>query len=296
VRGGESYRELVKRVREVCLGAYGHQDVPFEKLVEELQPERDLSRSPLFQTKLILQNAPGEALEMGGVKLSGSGGGETQTTRTDLHVAIIDESSDLFGVVTYRRDLFEAETIERLMNHYLNVLRGIVRDSRRPVRELSLLSEGEREQIVVEWNETARPYPQDRCVHQVFAEQAEKAPDRIALVSEGKQVSYGELERRANQLGRYLQGLGVGPEVVVGICLERSVEMIVAVMGALKAGGAYLPLDSGLPLERMSYMLEDAGGGRGGDESGVGETSAVILWADGVAGRGVGADRQGERE
>src|SRR5262249_53666914 len=127
--------------------------------------------------------------------------------------------------------------------------------------ELSLLGEAEREQIVVEWNETSRPYPKDRCIHQLFAEQAERTPEQVALVSEEWQMSYRELNRRANRLGRYLQGLGVGPEGVVGLCREKSGEMGVALRGALKAGGAYLPLDPEWPLDRLGYMLEDAGAG-----------------------------------
>src|SRR5262249_42727237 len=153
--------------------------------------------------------------------------------------------------------------------HYTNLLRGMVpgvhqEDSERPVAELSLLSEQEREQIVVEWNQTARPHPpylHARCIHELFREQAEQTPDRIALVSEELWVSYRELNRRANQLATYLRRLGVRPEVLVGLCLERSVEMVVAVLGVLKAGGAYLPLDPESPLERLSYMLEDAGAG-----------------------------------
>jgi len=254
----ESFRELLARVREVCLGAYAHQDAPFEKLVEELQPERDLSRSPLFQVKLLLQHASREGLELVGTRLS-IDVGEVETAKIDLRVEITDEGRDLIGAAEYSQDLFEAETIERLMSHYANVLRGIVEDSERPISQLSLLNEAEREQIVVEWNQTAVSYSKAQRIHELFTEQAERIPERIALISERHQVSYGELNRRANQLAQYLQGLGVGPEMVVGIFLERSVEMVVAVMGVLKAGGTYLPLDPESPLERLSYVLEDAG-------------------------------------
>jgi len=266
VRAEESFSALLKRVRDVCLGAYAHQDLPFEKLVEELQPDRNLGRSPLFQAKLILQNAPRAELDLEGIRLGGGGrelqvAGEIETARFDLTVAITDGGSDLAGIVNYNRDLFEAETIELLMGRYTNVLRAIVEKVEKPIRELSLLSDAEREQIVVEWNETGRPYPKDRCIHELFAEQAERTPDQTALICEGRQVSYRELDRRANQLGRYLQGLGVGPEVAVGLCLERSFDLVVALLGVLKAGGAYLPLDPEYPLERLSYMLEDAGVG-----------------------------------
>jgi amino acid adenylation domain-containing protein len=265
VRARESFRELLKRVRGVCLGAYAHQDAPFEKLVEELQPERDLGKSPLFQAKLIWQNAPREGLKLEGVRLNDSDrvqtAGETPTARGDLKVAITDVGHELVGAVTYSRDLFEEETIKRLMRHYINVLRRIVEGGERPICELSLFDDQEREQILVEWNETRKPYPDDRRVHELFAEQAERTPDRMALVCDGQGLSYRELDRRANQLARYLQGLGVGPEVAVGLCLERSLEMVMALLGVLKAGGAYLPLDPEAPLERVALMLEDAGVG-----------------------------------
>ena len=258
VRVRESFGELLKRVREVCLGAYAHQDVPFEKLVEELQPERDMSRSPLFQAKFILQNAPREGLELDGIRLRSISSGEMQTTNTDLHVAITDAGRELVGEVSYSLDLFEKETIERLMRHYANVLREIA-ECERPICDLRLLSDEEREQIVVEWNRTERPFPQDRWTHELFREQVERTPERMAVMCGGQWVSYRELNRRANQLAHYLRGLGVGPEVVVALCLERSVELVVAWMGALKSGGAYLPLDPESPLERLEYILEDAG-------------------------------------
>ena len=264
MKARESFSELLKRVREVCLGAYAHQDLPFEKLVEELQPERDLGRSPLFQVKLIWQNASAEGPELGGMRLSDFGMGETQAAKLDLTLAITDTGRALVGAVEYSRDLFEGETIGRLINHYTNVLSEIVSGAlgeERAISELSLLSEVERKQIVVEWNETSRPYPDDLYVHHLFTEQANRNPERIALMNEGRQLSYGALDRRANQLARYLRRLGVGPESVVGLCLERSIEMVVAVMGALKAGGAYLPLDPEYPLERVALMLEDAGAG-----------------------------------
>jgi amino acid adenylation domain-containing protein len=253
----ENFKELLKRVREVCLGAYAHQNLPFEKLVEELQPERNLRRSPLFQAKLILQNTPRIILELKGARLKSLLESEAHTAGVDLAVAITDTGRDLVGTVGYSRDLFDAETIERLISHYANVLRGIV-DCERPVCELSLLSDQERAQIVVEWNQTERPYPQAQCIHDLFREQADRRPDQVALIGEQGQMSYRELNRRANRLGCYLQNRGVGPEVVVGLCVERSIEMVVAVLGVLKAGGAYLPLDPGYPLERLSYMIEDA--------------------------------------
>ncbi|MBO0782985.1 MAG: AMP-binding protein, partial [Ktedonobacteraceae bacterium] len=261
VEASESFKELLVRVRRVCLEAYEHQDLPFEKLVEELQPERDLSRSPLFQAKLMLQNATQEDMELGGAKLSRVGDSEVQTTKLDLTVAIMDTGRDMVGVVNYSQDIFETETIEHLMSHYCNLLRGIVENGEKPMREQSLLSDEEREQIVVEWNRTRRPYPQGVNIHELLAGQAGRRPERIALISEGRQVSYGELNQRANRVGNYLRRLGVGPEVVVGLCLERSVEVVVGMLGVLKAGGAYLPLDAEWPLERVGYVLEESGTG-----------------------------------
>jgi non-ribosomal peptide synthetase component F len=176
-------------------------------------------------------------------------------------MSITDAGRELVGATTYSRDLFERETIGRLMNHFINVLRGVAENSDRPISTLSFLGDEEREQILLEWNETRRPYPQDRCLHELFQEQAMRTPEQLAIVCEEQGVSYRELNRRANQLGNYLQWLGVGPEVVVGLCLERSLEMVVALLGVLKAGGAYLPLDPESPIDRLGYMLEETGVG-----------------------------------
>ena len=264
--GSPSFRELIRREREVALGAYAHQEAPFEKLVEEINPERDLSRSPLFQIMMLMQNTGKVESEIEGMEQDGGGDEapleiETQTARFDLTVVFADAGCHLEGLVNYSSELFEAETINRLMIHYKNLLRGIVEDSERPISELSLLSHQEREQILVTWNQTVRPYPQDQCVHELFHDQAARTPDQIALVFEGQWISYRDLDRRANQLAAYLQSLRVGPEVVVGLCLERSVEMVVTVLGVLKAGGAYLPMDPEYPRERLSFMLKDAGAG-----------------------------------
>ena len=149
-------------------------------------------------------------------------------------------------------------TIERLAGHLKTLLEGIVADPDARIGELPLLSEAERHRVLVEWNDTAREYPRDKCLHELFAEQAARVPDAVALVYEESELSYGELEQRSNQLAHYLRGLGVGPEVIVGLCVERSLEMVVGLLGILKAGGAYLPLDPGYPGERLAYMLEDA--------------------------------------
>jgi amino acid adenylation domain-containing protein len=261
--GNPGFSELLRREREVALGAYAHQELPFEKLVEELNPERDLSRSPLFQVMMILQNAGQEISKLNVAGLDGVGSGietmdEEQAVQFDLTLTITDLGRGLAGGMEYSRDLFEAGTIGRLIEHYTNLLNEIARDSERPISELNLLSDEEREQVVLRWNETGNPYPEDRCVHNLFEEQTERTSEAVAVVSDEGCLSYGELNRRANQLGRYLRGLGVGPEVVIGLCLERSLEMAVGLLGTLKAGGAYLPLDPAYPAERLRFMVEDA--------------------------------------
>jgi amino acid adenylation domain-containing protein len=261
--GNPSFSELVSREREVALGAYGYQELPFEKLVEELNPQRDLSRSPLFQVMMVLEHAGREALELPGVKLSGVGsavgkGGWAQAAQFDLTLSLIDLGRELAGAVEYSLDLFDAGTIERMIDHYTNLLNEIVKDSERPISELNLLSEQEREQVILGWNQTTKTYPEDQCVHHLFERQTERAPEAVAVVSDEGCLSYGELNRRANQLARHLRGLGVGPESVIGVCLERSVEMLIGLLGALKAGAAYLPLDPEYPPDRLSFMSKDA--------------------------------------
>jgi natural product biosynthesis luciferase-like monooxygenase protein len=256
--GGEpSFSELLRRTRETALGAYAHQDVPFEKLVEELHPERDLSRTPLFQVMFVLQNAPMQMLNLSGLRLSPLEG-NSSTAKYDLSLSMIEGSSKLSGSMQYNTDLFEAETIERMMGHFKTLLVSILENPRRRISELSLLTEAEREQTLLAWNATTLDYAREKCVHQFFEEYAAREPDRLALSFEGEQLTYGELNARANRLAHYLQELGVGPEVLVGLCVERSVEMVVGLLGILKAGGAYVPLDPAYPQERISFMLKDA--------------------------------------
>jgi amino acid adenylation domain-containing protein/non-ribosomal peptide synthase protein (TIGR01720 family) len=254
--GNLTFQQLLKHVREVCLGAYAHQDVPFEKLVEELQPERDLSCSPLFQVMFVLQNAPGGTLEMGNLSLS-SAGGEGHTSKYDLLLGLSESDEGLTGGFTYSTDLYDESTIVQLIEHFKQLLRGVTTAPELPLTQISMLTPAEREQLLREWNQTATYFP-PLCLHELFAEQARQRPEATALIYEDEQMSYGELERRANQLAHHLQRLGVGPEVLVGVCLERTPQMIVALLAVLKAGGAYLPLDPAYPLERLSFMLDDA--------------------------------------
>ena len=266
--GNPTFRELLSRVREVALGAYAHQDLPFEKLVEELHPERHLNQNPLFQVVFALQNAPMEALELPGLTLSPLQFVDTQTTRFDLEFHLweptrnnglgLDSSDGISGFVVYSTDLFDAATITRMLGHFQTLLEGIVANPEQRLADLPILSEAERHQLLVAWNNTQVDYPENHCIHQLFEAQVEQTPDAIALVFEDQQVTYRELNNRSNKLAHYLQKQGVGAEVLVGLCVERSVEMVVGMLGILKAGGAYVPLDPTYPPERLSFMLEDA--------------------------------------
>nr|QEO74533.1 condensation domain-containing protein [uncultured bacterium] len=255
--GDPSFSELLRRVREVSLGAYAHQDVPFEKLVEELQPERDMSRSPLFQVMFAFEHAPAQALKVPALSLT-QVGVENRTAKFDLTLSMLEAGEVLGASLEYNTDLFEPESIERMLRHLHRLLEGIVTDPRQRVSELPLLSEAELHQLLYEWNETATAYPSESCIHQLFEAQVERAPEAVAVVYQEEQLSYGELNRRANQLAHYLRSVGVGPESLVGILLDRSLEMVIALLGVLKAGAAYVPLDPQYPLERLSFMIEDA--------------------------------------
>ncbi|MBW4630461.1 MAG: amino acid adenylation domain-containing protein [Iphinoe sp. HA4291-MV1] len=257
VSGNPSFSDLLTRVREVALGAYAHQDFPFEKLVEELQPQRNLSQNPLFQVIFAVQNAPIQELQLKGLELSRLEL-EYNTTRVDLEWHIWEHPQGLGVMVAYATDLFAPETIERMVAHFQRLLEGIVANPQQPISQLPLLSEVEQRQLLVEWNDTQVEYPFDKCIHSLFEEQVERTPDAVALVYENQQLTYNELNCRANQLAHYLQALGVGREVLVGICVERSLDMVVGLLGILKAGGAYVPLDPEYPTERLSFMLEDA--------------------------------------
>ncbi|HEX5708787.1 MAG TPA: amino acid adenylation domain-containing protein, partial [Pyrinomonadaceae bacterium] len=255
--GDPTFREVLRRVRRVTLEAYAHQDIPFEKLVEELQPERSLGRNPFFQVLFALQNAPMGALELPGLTLKLEEF-ESGTARFELEFHLREHDGGMRGELLYNSDLYDAATAERMVEHFQMLLEGVVRDPDENVSALPLLAEAEEQQLLVEWNRTATPYQRELCVHEMFARQAERAPDEIAILFDGTEVSYRELNRRANRLAHHLQKSGVGPDSVVGICFERSIEMLVSVLGVLKAGGAYLPLDPEYPQARLAFMLADS--------------------------------------
>ncbi|MBA3356383.1 MAG: amino acid adenylation domain-containing protein, partial [Pyrinomonadaceae bacterium] len=247
-------------VKEVTLGAYAHQDLPFEKVVEELQPERTLSQNPLFQVVFQLMNAPRSSLKLSGLTLSSQGGTESGTAKFDLSLFVYEraEGEGLPCLLEYSTDLFNASTIERMLGHFQVLLKGIVVNPNQRLCELPLLSEAERHQLLVEWNDTGTEYGRDQTVAKLFEAQVERTPDAIAIVYEGEQLTYGELNQRANQVAHYLRGRGVRAEVLVGVMMERSVEMVIGLLGILKAGGAYVPLDPAYPQERLAFILADA--------------------------------------
>ncbi|MGD1020131.1 MAG: amino acid adenylation domain-containing protein [Verrucomicrobiia bacterium] len=255
--GNPGFRELLRRVREVCLGAYGHQDLPFDRLVEELHVKRDLSRNPLFQVMFVMHNAPLRTVELPGLTLSPVEG-DSETAHFDLTLQIVDTEQGLTAAFVYNTDLFEAGTIARMLGNFEILLEGMVADPEQRLSDLPLLTEAERQQLLVEWNSAKTDCSGDVCIHQLFEGQVERTADASAIVFEAEQLTYEELNRRANQLAHYLRALGVGPDVLVAICMERSLEMVIGLLGILKAGGAFVPLDPAYPKERLAFMLKDA--------------------------------------
>ena len=249
VSGELTFRELLRGTRENCHGALAHQDLPFDKLVEELARERDLSRNPLFQVMFAYQGDLTAELDLPGIK-SAPVEIEAATAKFDLTLSLTERNRGLGGFFEYSSDLFDRSTIARMAGHFLTLLGGITTNPDRPIAELPLLAKAERKQMVIDWNNTAADYPKDRCLHELFEAQARKNPHVVAVEFAGERLTYRELNRRADRLAGYLQSLGVGAETLVGVCVERSLEMIVGLLGILKAGGAYVPLDPKYPRER----------------------------------------------
>jgi amino acid adenylation domain-containing protein len=263
VNGNRPFRELLAQVRETALGAYAHQDVPFEQLVEVLQPSRSLSYAPLFQVMLVLQNIPDEALELPGLTLETAAGGQ-QSAKFDLMLTVNERADGLHARFAYSTDLFDAATMEGLAQRFRRLLSGVVADPESRVGSLPLLGDDECRDVLQAWQGEVVRYGSPhtphmpRTLHGLFEARVARDSEAHAVVFEGASLSYGELDAAANRLAHYLRGQGVGPEVRVGLCVERSLEMVVALLGVLKAGGAYVPLDPSYPRERLAYMLEDA--------------------------------------
>ncbi len=254
--GNPAFKELLHRVRECALGAYANQDLPFEQLVEELQPKRDLSYNPLTQVMFVLLNEPMALLELPGVEVE-TLDLEVESSPYDLVMHLWETKDGLRGFWHFTTDLFDATTIDRMVAHFLVALEAIASEPERRVQELPLLTHDERQRMLFDWNDTRRPFPENLCLHELFEQQAARAPDAPAVVFGEERLSYGELDKHANQLAHFLRKKGVGPDVLVGICVERSLEMVVGMLGIMKAGGAYVPLDPAYPKERLSFMLED---------------------------------------
>lgn len=255
--GVPSFRELLERVKATAIAAYTHQDLPFDKLVEELQPERHLSYNPLFQVMFVLQNIPLPKPTLSDIDITFEEG-FNDTAKFDLTLFIEDREQGLVATLEYNTDLFHADTMHRMLGHLQTLLEGIVANPDQSITELPLLTAFERQQILVDWNQTQTDYPQHLCIHQLFEQQVERTPNAVALVFENQRLTYRELNNQANQLAHYLQKLGVKPEVCVGICMERSPEMVIGLLAILKAGSAYIPLDPKYPQERLAFMLEDS--------------------------------------
>ncbi|GAB1537596.1 hypothetical protein NUACC21_02410 [Scytonema sp. NUACC21] len=255
--GNPSFRDLLSQVREVALGAYAHQDLPFEQLVEGLQPERSLSHTPLFQVMFTLQAALSE-LQFPGLK-GNLLPAESSTAKFDLTLVLENTNAGLMGVIEYNTDLFDTTTIARMVGHYQTLLSAVVVNPHQKISELPLLTATEQHQFLLLWNDTQADYPKQLCLHSLFEQQVKKTPDAVAVVFENEQLTYTQLNAKANQLAHHLRELGVKPEVLVAICVERSIEMLVGLLAILKAGGAYVPLDPIYPPERLAYILEDSG-------------------------------------
>ncbi|HEX2077557.1 MAG TPA: condensation domain-containing protein, partial [Longimicrobium sp.] len=255
--GDPTFREALARVRDTAVGAYAHEELPFERLVEELRTERSLGRGQLFQVMFLLDEAPPRAFDLPGLRLAPLEV-DAGTSMFDLTLGLERAEDGLAGRLEYATDLFDAPTIERMAEHFGVLLRGIAAAPDTRLSRLPMQTPAERD-LLAAWNATDAGYPADHLVHRLFAEQAARTPDTAALVFHGETTSYAELDVRANRLANHLRGVGVAPEHRVGVCLERTPEMIVALLAVLKAGGAYVPLDPAYPRERLGHMVRDAG-------------------------------------
>ncbi|HSW56212.1 MAG TPA: amino acid adenylation domain-containing protein [Ignavibacteriaceae bacterium] len=253
----DSFRDVLNKVRDVTLGAQANQEVSFEQIVEELHPVRDASFNPLFQVSFMFQE-PLTTFPLNGVECK-SVEIKSNTSRFDLTFWMWDSQDGLQGLIQYNTDLFEDGTIDRMFNNFSALLEDIVKSPEKKVSEFEILSANEKNTLVTLWNRTQLDYPKDKCIHQLFETAAENYPRNIAVEFEDNKISYKELNEKANQLARYLTSIDVGKESFVGIFLDRSIDVVVALLGTLKAGGTYIPLDPVFPRDRLSYMLEDSG-------------------------------------
>ncbi len=258
--GDLTFRELLARAREIALQAYEHQDLPFEKLVEELNPGRQQNQTPLFQIAFALQNVPRHPLALDGLTATPLEL-KSITAKFDIFAAFVERERELTLRIEYRAELFDGTTIERIAAHFQQLLESVIADPDQKISSLLLLTYAERHQLLVEWNNTRADYPKDKCIHELFEAQAEKTPDVDAVVFEAQRLTYRELNHEANQIAWHLRKAGFGANALVGICMERSSKMVAGLIGILKAGGAYVPLDPSYPKERLGFMLDDTQAG-----------------------------------
>mgnify|MGYP001602628699 CR=1 FL=1 len=254
--GNPTFRELLGRMREVVLGALAHQDLPFARLVEEMRPDRDLSRNPLFQVMLVLQNMPAAPAALPGLEVQPQDV-DSGTAKFELTLALTESPDGLRAVLEYNADLFERETMKRMLEHFQALLEGIAANPDRRIAVLPVLTPVERQQVLVTWNDTRTEYPREKTIARLFAEQAAKSPDAVAVAFEGRTLTYRELEARSGELAGRLREVGVRAETLVGVCLERSLELVIALLGIVRAGGAYVSFDPAYPPERLAFMLDD---------------------------------------
>ncbi|HEX3528164.1 MAG TPA: non-ribosomal peptide synthase/polyketide synthase [Thermoanaerobaculia bacterium] len=255
--GNPRFVDLLARVRETALSAWAHRELPFERLVEEMQPVRDVSRPPLFQAMLVVQNAPPGRLELPGLELEPQPV-ESGVTKLDLVLTLFESARGVQGSFGYNRDLFEPATVRRMVGTFETLLGGLVRQPEERLADLPRLTGPERRQLLADWCGGLEVHPVARPLHRLFEEQAKRTPEAVAAVCDGSSLTYGGLDARANRLARHLRRHGVGPDVPVAVCVERSLDLIVALLAVLKAGGAYVPLDPAYPPERLVFLLEDA--------------------------------------
>lgn len=254
--GNPTFRELLARVRAVALDAYAHQDVPFDRLVEALKPDRDLSYNPLFQIMFVFLNTPDSSKDFAGLTVE-THAEETATAKVDLSLYLVEKADGLLIKAEYNTDLFDPGTIARLLGHFQMLLKGVAIAPDAHLSALPLLTWSERDQLR-SWNATEAPYPDTACIHDLFVRQARRTADAVAVACGGEEMTYRELDRRSNQLANHLRRMGAGRGTIVGLCAERSPDMVVGLLGILKAGGAYLPLDPAYPRGRLAYMLQDS--------------------------------------
>ncbi|RKG80214.1 amino acid adenylation domain-containing protein, partial [Corallococcus sp. CA049B] len=254
-----TFRELLVQVRGTTLAAYDHQHLPFEKLVEAVQPTRDLSRNPLFQAMFVLQNMPAEDLRLPGLSMR-TLPLETRSAKFDLSLGLRESPTGITGTLEYATDLFDAATVQRMAGHFGVLLEAIASKPDTRLGDLPLLTGTERQQLLIEWNPPASQTPREPSIPAMVEAQVRRTPDALAVITPERKLTYRELDAKANQLAHRLRGLGVGPEVRVGLCVERTEDLLIGVLGILKAGGAYVPLDPSYPRERLGWLLEDAQG------------------------------------